>query len=175
MRVICNRCHRSDSHERFRWINQNGTGRCNKCWSEYVSSRKQAQRRANPTRIGAERQAGRPKPGELGGKRDPVERLLKAAKYRARQKGIPFELVYGDVYIPDVCPVLGIPLIPQNAGMVDNAPSLDRLDSTKGYVRGNVYVISWRANKLKSDATLEELEAIVKYVRRESSYKWVVR
>jgi hypothetical protein len=42
-----------------------------------------------------------------------------------------------------------------------NSPSLDRIDNTKGYVPGNVWVISWRANDLKRNATLEELKLLV--------------
>lgn len=47
----------------------------------------------------------------------------------------------------------------------DSIPSLDRLDSTRGYVRGNVAVISWRANKLKNSARVEELERIAAWMR----------
>jgi len=47
----------------------------------------------------------------------------------------------------------------------DNVPSVDRIDPTKGYIKGNVEVISWRANHLKNNATVEELEAIVNYMK----------
>ncbi len=41
------------------------------------------------------------------------------------------------------------------------SPSLDRIDSTKGYTKGNIWVISNRANTLKNDATLSELKLLV--------------
>lgn len=48
-------------------------------------------------------------------------------------------------------------------GCVNNAPSIDRFDNNKGYEKGNVAVISWRANNLKRDATLDELQKVVKW------------
>ena len=44
-------------------------------------------------------------------------------------------------------------------------PSMDRLDPSKGYISGNVYIICWRCNILKKDGTLAEFEAIAKYMR----------
>lgn len=49
--------------------------------------------------------------------------------------------------------------------MEDGSPSLDRVDNTRGYVPGNVLVISWKANQIKSNATLAELESIVAWLR----------
>lgn len=64
-----------------------------------------------------------------------------------------------DLVIPTHCPLLGIEL-DQFHPNLDNHCSLDRIDSTKGYVRGNVMVISHRANRIKSNATAEELVLI---------------
>ena len=57
--------------------------------------------------------------------------------------------------IPDVCPVLGIPLDQDPKGKgerSDNSPSLDKFIPSLGYVKGNIHIISWRANHLKNDA-----------------------
>ena len=82
--------------------------------------------------------------------------MYRAAKARAKEKGRDFNIELSDIVIPTLCPVLGIPM---------DRPSLDRIDGTKGYVKGNVRVISHRANMLKNDATIEELELVLKDLR----------
>lgn len=89
--------------------------------------------------------------------KNPHKVLLHCAKRRAKERGIEFNIDYSDVVIPDVCPVLNVKLEKRTV----YAPSLDRIDNTKGYIKGNVWVISWRANQLKSSATLEELKLLV--------------
>lgn len=64
-----------------------------------------------------------------------------------------------DIVIPTHCPILGMPLA-FTEGESDWSPSLDRIDPTKGYVRSNVQILSWRANQLKRNASLEELEQL---------------
>ena len=85
------------------------------------------------------------------------------AKYRARQKGLDFTIDKEDVVIPDKCPLLGIELVCHRGkgSQQGNSPSLDRIDSSKGYIKGNVWVISNRANTLKNDATIQELKTLV--------------
>lgn len=87
---------------------------------------------------------------------------LHAARTRSQKNGWAFDLEEKDVVIPSVCPVLGIPL--SSSGEKKNHPSLDRINNAKGYVKGNVAVISHRANLLKSDATIPELRAILAYM-----------
>ena len=100
---------------------------------------------------------------------DPRMRMFYAAKDRSKKSGIEFDITVDDIIIPDVCPVLGIEIKKsEDRHACPNSPSLDRRDSTKGYVKGNVFVISWRANKLKGDATPEELALILKYAQETS-------
>jgi hypothetical protein len=88
--------------------------------------------------------------------------LLSNARARAKRAGIEFDLTISDVVIPTQCPMLETELIIPTGGQVSaHGPSLDRKDSTKGYVKDNVWVISWRANKLKGDGTLEEFRRLV--------------
>ena len=94
----------------------------------------------------------------------PEKALLSAARYRAKRKGVPFNLTYRDIVIPKRCPILGIALQRGLEGGLDNSPSLDRIVPRRGYVRGNVRVISNRANRIKSDSTPEELARILTYV-----------
>jgi hypothetical protein len=91
--------------------------------------------------------------------------MLHAASYRAKGAG-PFNIVQADIVIPDVCPVLGIPLLKGSGKPSDHSPSLDRVVAELGYTRGNVVVISHKANRMKSNATLPELEALVAWLRK---------
>jgi hypothetical protein len=103
-------------------------------------------------------------------KRD-IATLLKDARYRARKAGIPFKLTAADIHIPTHCALLGIPLIPKRGsgpGPWKWSPSLDRIIPSKGYVPGNVQIISARGNVLKRDSTLEELIALGKWAKRRS-------
>ena len=98
-----------------------------------------------------------------------VRALLKGAKDRARRKGLEFNLTSEDIPIPSNCPILGIPMrsvmgMGRKKGQrLDSSPSIDRIDNSQGYVRGNVVVVSYRANRIKSDATVEELQQIVEF------------
>lgn len=96
----------------------------------------------------------------------PARQLYLNALYRAKRDGIPFSLKRGDIEIPECCPVLGIPLI-VGSDKRDNIPTLDRIDNSKGYIKGNVRVISHRANRLKSDATIEEMKRILRYMEND--------
>lgn len=94
-----------------------------------------------------------------------MKRMLAGAKARARDRGLPFNLHYDDVAIPNLCPVLMIPLIPSSAGHSDNSPSLDRMVPYLGYTKGNVKVISMKANRIKTDANSTEIELVLSYVK----------
>ena len=89
--------------------------------------------------------------------------LWKAAKRRAKTKGLDFDIEVSDIIIPQLCPLLNIPIIHQTGKgcRSPHSPSLDRIKNHLGYVKGNILVVSWRANFLKSDATIEELELLL--------------
>jgi hypothetical protein len=92
--------------------------------------------------------------------------LLTHIRNSAARRGIEFTLTINDLNnltFPVTCPILGMPLY-FNRGMADdNSYSIDRIDSARGYCSDNIIVISNRANKLKSDSTIEELKKIVEY------------
>lgn len=95
-------------------------------------------------------------------------KLLKDARKRAKQYKREYNIELIDVVIPKICPILNIPIIKSiNSKCTNNSPTLDRIDSNKGYVKGNVRVISMRANRLKQDSTVEELERIIMYIKGE--------
>ena len=96
--------------------------------------------------------------------RNPLGFVFANLRYNARKRGIPFDLRVEEFVLPKVCPVLGIPI---NFGPRHhpNLPTFDRIDPTKGYVRGNVRIISWRANLLKHDSRdPAELRAVANYM-----------
>lgn len=94
--------------------------------------------------------------------------IWRRAEYRAKRDGIDFDITPEDVVVPDCCPVLGIKLfVADKKGYSPNSPSLDRVDNSKGYVKGNVVVISARANALKRDASLGEVLAVYEYMLNE--------
>jgi len=95
-----------------------------------------------------------------------AEMLVSLARQRARKKGIEFSITADSLYLPTHCPALGIEIDYAIAGgWKTNSPTLDRVDNSRGYVPGNVFVISFRANAIKSDASLSDLEKIISYVR----------
>lgn len=99
--------------------------------------------------------------------------LCAAARVRGRKRGLESTIKPDDLIWPTHCPVLGIKLdYPERTGQRGtfgaraNYPTLDRWDSTKGYVKGNVFVISFRANTLKNNGTADELKKVAEYTAR---------
>jgi hypothetical protein len=87
--------------------------------------------------------------------------MVSATKSRAKRLGIPFDLTEEDLVIPTHCPALGIPLATSPDGNPSpNSPSIDRLRPELGYVKGNVVVISNRANTIKQNASSAEILAV---------------
>jgi hypothetical protein len=99
---------------------------------------------------------------------NPQRYLWQHAKTRAKQQDLPFDLAPEDIVIPEVCPVFGVKLEwgVGNRGWRNLwSPSLDKIKPELGYVRGNVMVISNRANHLKSNGSIDEFEAVLAYMR----------
>lgn len=91
---------------------------------------------------------------------------LNNCKYRAKKKGVPFDLTLEDLVFPETCPILGIPLVMRAGSFHDNSPSIDRMIPEEGYVKGNVQIISYRANRLKAHGTLDDLRKIVAWMEK---------
>lgn len=92
-------------------------------------------------------------------------RLFWEAKKRARERGLTFTIHPSDIIVPLRCPLLGIELRAGRGCQGAASPSVDRRDPRRGYEPGNVWVISYRANALKSDATVAELERLCRALR----------
>lgn len=93
---------------------------------------------------------------------NPEKHMLLRTRAGAKQRKIEHTISIQDISIPKLCPLLEIPLIISQDRATDNSPSLDRIDNSKGYIPGNVWVISNRANQIKRDASLEELQLLIK-------------
>lgn len=93
--------------------------------------------------------------------------LFSGCKSRAKKKGLPFDLDLEDIIIPEKCPILGIKLMSNLGQNVPgpSSPTLDRMIPEKGYTKGNVQVISLKANQIKSNATADEIMAVAKYFK----------
>jgi hypothetical protein len=94
--------------------------------------------------------------------------LLYNAKKRAEIKNVPFGLTADDIEIPEFCPILGMKLVVGDGlgsrGPRPDSATLDRIDLTKGYVPGNIQVISARANAMKNDANPDELRKFATWI-----------
>jgi hypothetical protein len=112
--------------------------------------------------------------------------LWQSLKDRARRRGYESDLELDNMpNVPDLCPVFKTPFLlyrrkesghgkGKGNNRHDNSPTIDRVDSNLPYTKkyaSNLVVISWRANKLKSDATLVELEQVVDYMRHRVALK----
>lgn len=99
------------------------------------------------------------------------KKIIGNLRSSAKRRGIPFNLSTNDldeVGIPITCPVLGIPIYFHRGKVEDDSISIDRIDSNKGYTLDNIVIVSHRVNKLKSNASLEEMENIVKFYQNAS-------
>lgn len=97
--------------------------------------------------------------------------MLNAARARAKKRGLPFQLTIDDFTIPERCPALGTEIVLD--GDRDAAPSLDRVVPSMGYVKGNVIVLSARANRIKNDATAPELRLLADFLEHHINNDWM--
>lgn len=101
------------------------------------------------------------------GKRSSEYNLYMHAKQRAKKEKIPLNISVEDIHIPKFCPLLGLRLEPcRGLGPNDTSPTLDKIKPHLGYTKGNVWVISNKANRAKSNLSLAELESLVKGLRK---------
>lgn len=92
----------------------------------------------------------------------PREIMFRGAKARARKKGIQFDLSLEEVpEIPNTCPILGLFLLRGCGSFISESPTLDRINPELGYTKGNVRIISHRANRLKSNSNSDDMRNIL--------------
>ena len=92
--------------------------------------------------------------------------MLDGVIRNAKRTGREVTITKEDIVIPDLCPVLGIPLRRDCSRKDrDAAPSIDRIDNSVGYTPENIIVVSMRANQIKGTATTEELEKVLNFYK----------
>lgn len=89
---------------------------------------------------------------------------FRTKKANAKHTGRNWTVDFGELDFPTHCPILGIELNYFSEVICDNSPSFDCVIPERGYVKGNVYVISQRANRIKNDGTAQEHYAIAKFI-----------
>lgn len=103
-----------------------------------------------------------------------IDQMMAAAKARAKKADVPFDLRSSDIQFPLECPALGITMLSGayigTGKASDSSPSLDRIEPQKGYVRGNVQVISNLANTMKNKATPQQLRMFCKWGLKQTAY-----
>ena len=132
------------------------THQCKQCMSEYRTSKREHYREYMAYRREVDNEtikANRRKHY----RNHPENRMLMQAKQRAKRRNLEFNLTIDDIVIPVKCPLLGVPFVLGVQGNYEYTPSLDRIDPNKGYIKGNVWVITKKANSMKNSATKEEL------------------
>jgi hypothetical protein len=96
-------------------------------------------------------------------KYQPAVAMLSNSRQRAKKAGLEHTITINDIIIPDYCPVLGTKLDIGDRKKHGNAPSIDRIDNSRGYTKENIMIVSNRLNMLKNDATLDELIMMGKF------------
>ena len=102
--------------------------------------------------------------------------LINGARLRSKEHGWPFDESLSSLIenAPSACACCGRELdysMFRGRNNRDASPSLDRFHPAKGYVPSNVDVLCWRCNHIKTDATLEEMETLVRYMKIRSRIK----
>lgn len=145
--------------------------RCTVCSIKNHSKEQYAQRKADPALMDAARETGRRYWRRTHATPEQrVKALLVLARHRAKVKGVPFAITLEDLLpLPEFCPVfqqMRLKYCGDDQSTTYNTPSIDQIEPGMGYVKGNVTIMSWRANHLKCNGTPEELRAVADYAAR---------
>lgn len=85
-------------------------------------------------------------------------------KQHCAKTGIEFSIDFHDIFWPTHCPILGLEIDYFADYRKEDSASFDRINNSLGYIKGNVRIISWRANRIKNDGTAEEHRKIADYI-----------
>ena len=106
-------------------------------------------------------------------RKNPVPQLIYAFKNRAKQQKVPFDLTVEDIRdllknAGKICPALGVKMTTSELGSGDSnhSPSFDRIYPKKGYTKGNIVIVSNRANRIKTDASVDEIRKVADFYEK---------
>lgn len=144
---------------------------CNPCTMSAIGLARAEARRANPQRKTSSEYSKKSRQLRLA--KNPLEfrlkRTLSLAKTRSKVYSLPFDLTLEhlmEIYPKDeACPVLKVNFVWGTRKDKEFSPSIDRMIPEKGYVKGNVKFISYKANRIKSDSDIETLQKIIDYMK----------
>ena len=162
---LCNSCRLNINYRKFRlinpltkgpnkgklvgWTDINGGTRCSKC-KDCEKNKANKKYRLNP-----------------------IPQLIFAFKKRAKTQKVPFDLTVEDIRdllknAGNICPVLGVKMTISELGSGDTnySPSFDRIYPKKGYVKGNIVIVSNKANRIKTDATVDEIRKVADFYEK---------
>lgn len=172
--MMCIKCNQDKESEFFR----SGKNICKKCEYEYCKQWK----KNNKDKVSAYAKAAydkdrytndeefrnrRLESSRKSYRNNYVKKLISGAKLRSQKLGLPFDIEESDIVIPEFCPVFGFKLEVSSGRPSDNSPSIDKIIPELGYTKGNVRVISYLANRMKSNATPEQLITFAEWVLNE--------
>ena len=163
----CIRCHVKKSLLLFTVNNANKTGIASHC-KECDAAASKKQKEKNPDKVKEYSRKYNSKMRLDFNYR--LQMLINASKQRALLKNREHSITVDDLIalwpVDGNCPVFGFPLQFNSGGFRETSPSVDRIDSTKGYTLDNIQILSWKANRIKAYATVEELEAVVSFMKQ---------
>jgi hypothetical protein len=176
-------CSKCDEIKSLAFFNKNKSAKdglqkyCTPCHLEMKRDGVKKKREADPETFARERRESAYLCYHRQKSSDPVRlwasNAVRAARGRAKRKNIEVSLDQEFIIsiAPECCPVLGIPLLyaSDTNKKTDNSPTIDRLDPNVGYIPSNISVISEKANRGKSDASLDQLVRLLEYVERNHS------
>jgi hypothetical protein len=163
----CSKCKTEKTLEDFYNYHKSKDGKtpqCKACMTAYRKQNKEKQRQYMQQRRLTDNESIKETRRKSWRNLDPRKRMLQQSRNRAKRKGIEHNISLEDIIVPEMCPLLGVPFIVGTKDNYEHTHSLDRMDPTKGYVKGNVWVITKKANSMKNSATRKELLYFAKQI-----------
>lgn len=140
------------------------THHCKHCYRKYRKEKQEHYRQYMENRRQTDNEVIKHTKNKSWQNLDPRKKMLQQAKNRCNRKNLEFNLEINDIILPSLCPLLEIPFVIGTRANYEHTYSLDRIDSAKGYIKGNVWVITKLANSMKNSATKKQLNVFAKNI-----------